>query len=530
MKTPKRFFFIFGLAAVLPLVAAELSSQNPPADAAAPSIATNAPAVEGQTPTPTPPADLPEPTLPETTNVVMETSTNGLQLNFHNAPLALVLDYLSDAAGFIINKEADVKGTVDVWSKEPVSKDDAVKLLNSVLRKNGYGVTRDGRILTIVSLESAKTSDLDINTGDKWEDVEKGDEVVTQIIPVRYANATQLMNNLQVLLPTTDSISVNESANSIILVATKTDIRRMLRIVRALDTSIASVSSIKVFPLRYADAKDLATVVQQLFSPQTGQNAGGNNPRAQFFNMMRGGPFGGPGGAPGGNNNNGANAAGTKVTAAADEYSNSLIVSASTELMATISDMVQQIDQPTTDVTELRVFHLVNADPSELADQLSQLFPDDTTRSGNNQNQGGGGFRFFGGRNNQSAPSDRMKKKGRVLAVPDPRTSSLLVSAASDLMPQIAEMIERLDASPAKKEVVKVFDLENADPQDVNQVLQDLFQRSGNIRANNNNTRTSLLGQGNPLVQRSTQQQTSTTTTTSGFGNTRGVGGNMGGF
>src|SRR5262249_29284090 len=148
-----------------------------------------------QTATPAPPADLPEPTVPETTNSVTQTSTNGLQLNFHNAPLGLVLDYLSDAAGFIINKEADVKGTVDVWSKERVSKEDAVKLLNSVLRKNGYGVTRDGRILTIVSLESAKTSDLDILQGDKWEEVEKGDEVVTQIIPVRYANATQLMNN-----------------------------------------------------------------------------------------------------------------------------------------------------------------------------------------------------------------------------------------------------------------------------------------------------------------------------------------------
>jgi general secretion pathway protein D len=530
MKTLKLLLFIAGLAALPSLLAAESPSQSPSPDPSAPSTNTSPPALNGQDPTPVPPADLPEPALSEDTNTVALANTNGLLLNFHNAPMALVLDYLSDAAGFIINKEADIKGTVDVWSKQPVSKEDAVKLLNSVLRKNGYGVTRDGRILTIVSLESAKTSDLDILQGDKWEDVEKGDEVVTQIIPVRYANATQLMNNLQVLLPTTDSISVNESANSIILVATKTDIRRMLRIVHALDTSIASVSSIKVFPLRYADAKDLATVIQQLFSPQTAQNTGGNNPRAQFFNMMRGGAFGGPGGGQGGNNNNGANAAGTKVTAAADEYSNSLIVSASTELMATISDMVQQIDQPANDVTELRVFHLVNADPSELADQLGQLFPEDTARTGNNQNQGGGGLRFFGGRNNnQSTPSDRMKKKGRVLAVPDPRTSSLLVSAASDLMPQIAEMIERLDASPAKKEVVKVFDLENADPQDVNQVLQDLFQRSGNIRANNNNTRTSLLGQGNPLVQRSTQQQSTTTSTTSAFGNTRGAG-TTGGF
>src|ERR1019366_7590746 len=31
--------------------------------------------------------------------VVVENGTNGLRLNFHNAPLNLVLDYLSDAAG-----------------------------------------------------------------------------------------------------------------------------------------------------------------------------------------------------------------------------------------------------------------------------------------------------------------------------------------------------------------------------------------------------------------------------------------------
>jgi type II secretory pathway component GspD/PulD (secretin) len=525
MKSIKLFLPLAGLAVLVSIAAAQslpASDQTepgptttPPTGTASTNEPTSAPAATPDT-NAAPPAEA-SPAAPA------NNGSDDLRLNFRGAPLSLVLDYLSDAAGFIINKETEVKGTVDVWSKDPVSKDDAVKLLNSVLRKNGYAVTRDGRILTIVSLETAKTSDLDILQGEKWQDVEKSAEVVTQVIPVRYANATQLMNNLQILLPTTATLAVNESANSLILVASKTDIRRMLKIVSILDTSIASVSSIKVFPLRYADAKELATVIQQLFTQPAAQNAGGNA-RAQFFNMMRGGGFGGPGGPGGQGNNTSGSATGSKVTAAADEYSNSLIVSASTELMATISEMVTQIDQPATDVTELRVFHLVNADPSELADQLATLFPDDTkTGTGQNQGGGGGGFRFFGGRNNQAATSsDRMKKKGRVLAVPDPRTSSLLVSAAGDLMPQIAEMITQLDSSPAKKEVVKVFDLQNADPQDVNQVMQDLFQRSGNIRANNNNTRTSLLGQGNPLTQRSTQQQTTPTTTSSGFGNTRG--------
>ena len=46
--------------------------------------------------------------------VVVENGANGLRLNFRGAPLNLVLDYLSDAAGFIINKETDVRGTVEV--------------------------------------------------------------------------------------------------------------------------------------------------------------------------------------------------------------------------------------------------------------------------------------------------------------------------------------------------------------------------------------------------------------------------------
>ena len=203
--------------------------------------------------------------------------------------------------------------------------------------------------------------------------------------------------------------------------------------------------------------------------------------------------------------------------------------------MTTIADMVQQVDQPVSDVTELRVFHLVNADPSELADQFSLLFPDDT-RSGQNDNQNrfrfNGGGRFGGGGQQAASATgttDRTRKKSRVLAVADARTSSLIITAASEMMPQIAEMIAQLDSSPAKRERVAVFDLQNADPQDVSQVLQDLFNRNNSMRANSSSSR-SMLGQNNPLTQRATQQQ-NTTTTTSRFGtSSRSSGGGAGGF
>jgi hypothetical protein len=110
--------------------------------------------------------------------------------------------------------------------------------------------------------------------------------------------------------------------------------------------------------------------------------------------------------------------------------------------------------------------------------------------------------------NVQADSSGRKLKQGRVLAVADPRTSALLVSAASTLMLQIAALIERLDRDTGRKEVVSYWELHNADPQDVKQVLQDLFNRNTTAQINNS----SLLGQNNPLTARQTQSQTSTAT------------------
>ena len=125
-----------------------------------------------------------------------------------------------------------------------------------------------------------------------------------------------------------------------------------------------------------------------------------------------------------------------------------------------------------------------------------------------------------------------MKKKGRVLAVADQRTSSLIVSAASEMMPQIAEMVLQLDDSPARKQKVFVYNLENADVQEVEQILKGMFERTM-IQNNNRNNQ----NQNSALTTRSTQNQNGTQNSTrsgtsgfgnSGLGNSSGFGGNGG--
>ena len=461
----------------------------------------------------------------------------GLRLNFRGVPLDMVLSYLSDAAGFIIVMEGEPRGKVDVWSNQPLTKDEAVDLLNTILNKNGYAAIRNGRTLKIVSRDDAKTKDIPVRMGSDPELIPKTEEMITQVIPVRYANATQLTKDLQPLMPTYAIMTANESGNALVITDTQTSVRRMVEIVKALDTSIASVSTIRVFPLRYADAKTLADAVKELFAPPTQQN-NSNDRRSRFLSQFGGGnPFGGGGpggGAPGGSSSSGSGGgANTKVVALADERANSLVVSAPEDTIPTIEKLVAEMDVSVTDVSELRVFRLRNADPAEMAELFGQLFPDETTqnRNGNNQ-QNPFGFRFGGGGggrgNNQASATstDRAKKMGQVKAVADARTSSLIISASTEMMPQIAQMVEQLDSDASRRQKVFVYSLENADVQQVEQIVKGMFERTTTTGNRNNQNQNSALNQ---RSQQNAQQQGQNTGGGTGLGGGGGGGGGFGG-
>jgi general secretion pathway protein D len=466
----------------------------------------------------------------------------GLRLNFRGVPLEMVLNYLSEAAGFIIVLETDVRGKVDVWSNQPLDQDEAITLLNTVLNKNGYAALRNGRMLTVISRDDAKKRDTRVVSGSNPEQIPKDDEIVTQILPVRFINAAQLSRDLAPLIPASANVAANEGGNALLITDTQTNIRRIAEILKALDTSIASSYVIRVFALQYADAKSLAAAIKELFQSQETSSRSGD-PRAQFFNrfMGGGGPGGGgPGGGGGGggaSGSSGGRAGATRVVAVADERSNALVVSAPEDVMPSIQDLVKEVDTEIEDVTELRVFRLRFADPQETADLLASLFPD-TSNTQNNRSQmrfaggrgggfGPGGFGMVGGAASTSASSERLLKQTRVVAVADPRTGSVVVSASRTLMEQISQMVAQLDSDPAKKQKVFVFDVENTDPQAVQEVLQSLFPEQNYSSSSMRRTSTTQRQNSNQLNNRQTQtrnqsSRTSTGTRGSSFGGAGG--------
>jgi general secretion pathway protein D len=428
------------------------AAQPTPEPAVVPAVATNSAAAAQDIPQPSmpePAAANPPPTVngeppaqaaeapPPTTPAAAPNGTNGIYLNFHGAQLDQVLNHLSTAAGFIIVLEAQPKGRVDVFSDSPVTRDEAVNLLDQALKKNGYAAIRNGRTLTIVNRDEAKTHDIPVNVGADPAAIPRTDQIVTQIIPVRFVEVAQLVKDLQPLVSTQTTMTANESGNEIVITDTQANIHKVAEVIKAIDAGAEDVTIVRVFHLSYADPTEMSDLLVSLFAEDS--RSGGSSSPVQF------GGFGG-----------------------------------------------------------LRSFF----------------------RGGGGQGGGPGGGGPGGGRGNTSTGNQntRIKKRARVIAVPDPRTSSVAVSATTDLMEQIEGVVTQLDSDPAKKKMVKVIKIDNADAQQVMQVVQDMFQNNGQSSQRTAN-------QNSVLSQRSTTQNSQNTSTTrSGMGSSgaRGGGGSFG--
>ena len=458
----------------------------------------------------------PQPGKPSTLAIVEDPQ---LMLNFQNVPLQSVLEYMSEAAGFIILGDTEVRGDVTILSKQPLNREEAVDLLDTILNEKGYTAIRRGRILKIVEKDKALTEDIPVKSGADPADIPKKDVMVTQIIPIRFGNAGQLIENISELLPEYATISANDGSNAIILTDTQTNIHRIAEIVSALDTSISSISEIKVFPLVYADAKQLADVIKGLFQSSSSGSSRSSSSRSSsaIAEMMRA-RFGGGSSSSrssgssgrssrsGGSGSSAALAAASRVVAISEERTNSLVVSAPADVIPTIEQLVKEMDRTIEDVTEIQVFKLNNADAYEMAEVLTNLFSDkDEIESSR------GGYRFGSwGRSSSSSSrsrssssgnsSERMLQQKRVVAVADPRTNSVIVSATAELMKQIALMVERLDDNKAKQQKVYTYSLQNADVEGVSEILRNMFeQQNGNFNSTRNRNR---QDQQNPLDNR----------------------------
>ncbi|NUZ05614.1 type II secretion system secretin GspD [Schlegelella sp. ID0723] len=372
-------------------------------------------------------------------------------LNFVNAEIEGVARAMSAILRQQFIVDPRVRGTITLFSEEPLSPRDAYYNFLAALRGLGFTVVEVGGLFKVVPEADAKLQAGTVSVGGV---ARRGDQVITQIFKLNYENANNLVPVLRPLISPNNTINANIGNNSLVITDYADNLQRIAKIVAAMDSP--STGDIEVMPLRYAIAADIAPLVQRL----SGEGGGAAT--------VPGLPPGATGGAVGGG-----------VSIFVDPRSNSLIVrTTNTARMTIVRNLVERLDRPLEGAAatgNIWVVHLKNADATKLATVLRAAFAAGGSQSagggasgglggsglpGNLGSAGGAVSGFAGGANTAVAtstapggtsgaaspvtPSAAPSTGGFVQA--DPATNSLIITAPEPLYRQVRMMIDQLDS------------------------------------------------------------------------------------
>jgi general secretion pathway protein D len=418
-------------------------------------------------------SDVPPPPQPPPQVAPPASDEVHFALEFRAARLGQVLDYLAKEAGYILTAPTvELAAPITLVAKQPVTPAEALEALNGILVEQGYAAIVRGRSLRVVPLPTAKQQNLPVQVGSDPELIAESDRMITQIIPIQFATAKDLAENLQPLLnPSTATLSSNESSNLLILTDTQSNVRRIVSIIHAIDTSVSGELEIKVFHLAHAAADKVATIIENIYGKGSSTNNRNNNQIDPMARMFGGQGRGGGNGGGGQDAKSATPGRSTDVSAAADTGTNSLVVRASPLALKSLSAVITQLDTDTTASDGVLVYRVRNAKAKDLATALSGLFQNATTggtgsnnvnnRNGN-QNRtvpganGGGAGGGNGATSVSGAAGGTLDLSGQVVVVAETTSNSVLVLSAERNFERLRRILSELD-QPMRQVLVRML-------------------------------------------------------------------------
>ena len=257
-------------------------------------------------------------------------------MNFRDVDLQVFIKFISELSGKNFLIDPNVRGTVTIISPQRVTVDEVYQVFLSVLEVNGFTTVEAGRVTKIIPTAAAKTKATETVVERRIGPRE--DRIITQLISLKYADATFLGKLLASPVERTGLLIPYQETNTIIVIDTQSNINRLVKIITELD--IPGDEELWVVSLKHANADDLAKRI--LAVVQEKRVAGGPAPQA--------------------------------LKILADERTNSLVALATPPQMARIKMLVERLDQSLIRSREnIHIYSLQNAVAENIAGVLAEL-------------------------------------------------------------------------------------------------------------------------------------------------------------
>ncbi|MDP9931344.1 general secretion pathway protein D [Variovorax paradoxus] len=272
-----------------------------------------------------------------------------ITLNFANADIEAVARTMAVVTGRDVVVDPRVKGTMDLVTDRPVQPAAAFNQFAAALRLQGFAVVEADGLYKVVLEANAKLQSVAVNTSIGAVPSSAGNQIVTQIFRLNYESPNSLLPVLRPLIPPNNTINVNPGNNSLVITDYADNMRRLARIIAALD--VPNASDIEVIPLKHSVATDMLPLISRLVDG----SGSGTTPGAA---------------APG------AADASFRTTLLADPRSNALILRAANPARASlVRTLVEKLDRAPVESSNgaagnIYVVYLKNADAVRLAATL----------------------------------------------------------------------------------------------------------------------------------------------------------------
>lgn len=225
------------------------------------------------------------------------------------------------------------------------------------------------------------------------------------------------------------------ATNALLIAANNENFKTLQGLITELDSAPEVQTLVREFPLQNADATQVADALKNLFSQGV---------------FKKGGLAGPPGEKT------------AKISIVAEPRTNTVIVSAKPEYWPLIDELIKRMDSPASPFPlagNFAVIPLKHTDAvkvqATITDLLDQINKAKTAA---------------GGKVSQPAP----------VVIADPRTNSLLVFGGAPMLEEIQTLVARLDqptTTPSAE--IRVYPLKEASPDQLETIINDLFQRRG---------------------------------------------------
>ena len=280
-------------------------------------------------------------------------------LNFDDADVYTIIQTIFGEilrANYIVDPR--VKGRVTFRAIAPVPAESVLPLMEVILRLNGIGIVEDAGLFRIVPIGDIAKEPSPISFGRDPGKIPTTGKALLQVVPILYVTSTEALKLINPFASHNAVLIDVPKGNQIIIVDTDANVKRLLTLIDVFDNDKLKQRKpqIYVYQVQNGKAKDIATLLQQIFSLGKG-GAADQGPAAPKTSLgyappSVSPPSGGPPAsaapasplqistlAPGGET-----FVSDPVKIISDDITNTVVILSTPEDYATIVKAIQQID------------------------------------------------------------------------------------------------------------------------------------------------------------------------------------------